>query len=245
MKCKNCGNEFEGNFCPNCGTRKENDKGFTFIPSNPNNISSSGSESEHSHTQNPENFKQQVQPGKRKHKALTIVGIVCLVFLGVGILASIFGNDDQPIQPATNPGNNSSNMQQNEQSQSEYTYGSEISYNGFSIVFSSDYYFTTLDNRFSEHNGKEVVVFPVTITNHSGETGQINIFSVTTFNSAGQQNPSIDAYFDKGLINIGEIRDGASCEAEFYSLYDGDGDYYVEFKGMFNNNIEIHLPVIK
>ena len=253
MKCKNCGNEFEGNFCPNCGTRKENDKGFTFISSTPNNVSGPDLESKSIHNQNPEDFNQPVQPRKKNYKIITIVGIVCLAFLIIGIWATVFENDDQPIQSTINQSNSSSNIHSSniqqsnqEEPQSEYTYDNEISYDGFSIVFSSEYYFTTIDNRFSEDNGKEVVVFPVTITNHSGETGQINIFDVTVFNSSGQENSSIDAYFDKGLISVGDIRDGATCEAEFYSIYDGDGDYYIELDGGFNSpNIEICLPVIK
>lgn len=127
----------------------------------------------------------------------------------------------------------------------EYTYGDEVFHRGFAIVFSEDYYFDVVDNQFSDKNGAEVVVFPVTITNYSGETGQVNPFSVTIFGSKGTESPGIDAYFDMDLISVGDLRDGATCEAEFYAIYDGDGDYYVEFDTPGLDAIEVRLPVVK
>lgn len=345
MKCKNCGNEFEGNFCPHCGAKKENDEGFTFVPTtkpdesqnNKNTVKTKkrytmwiiislsiilfcvliiilinhfGSQStvdltggwQQINSTNSNNY----QIAKITNNTIEIYwydktnNIASLYWAGsftaptnfqkshswisendaiktdAAFLASrdetktftyqdgqisyevsalgmtqtfILEKTDQiptAIETSTPQNSSSYESSQIEVPQGAYTYGDEISYKDFTVVFSSNYYFTTIDNRFSEYHGQEVVVFPVTITNNSGKTDQINPFDVSIFNSAGQKNPSIYAYFNKDLISVGDIRNGATCEAEFYSLYDGDGDYYIEFDGGLNRpNIEICLPVIK
>ena len=40
MKCKNCGNEFEGNFCPECGTKVDSEQAPQQINQNIENVES-------------------------------------------------------------------------------------------------------------------------------------------------------------------------------------------------------------
>ncbi|NLJ79072.1 MAG: DUF4352 domain-containing protein [Tissierellia bacterium] len=124
------------------------------------------------------------------------------------------------------------------------TFGDTFEFDGFEIEMGSDYSFDVVDNEFSDHDGESVAVVPVTVTNKSGETNSFNMFFYTIFNSSGTEAESIMAYFDNSLEFMGDLRDGATGEANIYILYDGDGDYYLEFDN-FSEEVEVKLPIEK
>lgn len=82
MKCQKCGNEFEGNFCPNCGTKNEKiqvkcSKCGTVYTGNfcPNGC-------------NSPNYQK-----PKKKKGLKILLIIVAAILAVAVLGNLFGEE--------------------------------------------------------------------------------------------------------------------------------------------------------
>lgn len=125
------------------------------------------------------------------------------------------------------------------------TFGDVIEFDGFEITFLPDINFSEVDNQFSDDNGKPVIVLPVSITNKSGETGILNMFYYTFFTPAGTEANNASAYFmEDDIMFAGEMRDGATLNSNFHIVYEGDGDYYVEFDKILED-VEVKLPIAK
>ena len=110
-----------------------------------------------------------------------------------------------------------------------YTLGDVFTFDNFELTIGTSISYKTVDNRFSEYNGKTVVVLPVMVKNNGTETGHINRFYIDYFGSQGTELSKVDAYFDNGISDTGDLRPGASKQAYFYLLYDGNGTYGIDF----------------
>ena len=111
-------------------------------------------------------------------------------------------------------------------------------FDNLSITISPQYTITSVDNQFSDYYNDKVIAVPVSITNISDET--YNLFSgyVREFGSKGVSLDSVDVYFDDGRNIYDDLRPGATTQGHLYLLYDGDGDYCIEFQ---DNNITIDI----
>lgn len=117
-------------------------------------------------------------------------------------------------------------------------------FDGLNIVLSSEYTFSTIDNRYSDYYESPVIIIPATITNISNETSYLYRGDVKAFGSKGTSLDNIHIYFDDGDNAFNDLRSGATQQCNFYLLYDGDGDYYLEFRD-YDFTIEIKYPVMK
>lgn len=104
--------------------------------------------------------------------------------------------------------------------------------------------FTSIKNSFSEDNGKTVVKVPITVKNVSSETHSLNMFYYHAFGSQGTQLDNESAYFDDSVDFAGDLRSGASYTKYLYFLYDGDGDYSIEFDD-FETEVTVEFKVKK
>lgn len=109
------------------------------------------------------------------------------------------------------------------------TLGDKIEFDGLELTFASDYTFTTLDNEFSDKNGSTVIKIGVNVKNISSEKNSLNMFFYDLFGSKGTELESVTAYFDDTVDFAGDLKPGASYDTYFYILYDGDGDYSIDF----------------
>lgn len=129
------------------------------------------------------------------------------------------------------------------------TYGSMFEFDDLEITVGAKdkVSFVKVKNQFSEHNGKDVVKVPVTIKNKKSETHGLNMFYYKYFGSQGTELDSVSAYFSdkKEMGFAGDLRTDASQEAFMYFLYDGDGEYVVEFSDLFSDPVEVKLDVKK
>jgi len=89
MKCPKCGNEYEGKFCPECGTPAAQ----TSAPQN---------------AALPNGGLPPVQPQKKKGGCLKIVLIVIGVLFVLGVIGAIFGEPADPASDAVPSGTSSS-----------------------------------------------------------------------------------------------------------------------------------------
>lgn len=106
----------------------------------------------------------------------------------------------------------------------------------------SKVYSTMIDNQFSDLDGSNVVALPLNITNLSSETNSINMFYLKSFGSKGTELENVYYYFDDGKDIFKDIRSGATLNATYYMLYDGDGTYYLSFNS-FSESKEIPINI--
>lgn len=117
-------------------------------------------------------------------------------------------------------------------------------FQGLRITISPEYSFTTIDNKYDDNFGSEVIVIPATVANVSDETKYLYSGDVKMFGSAGTALDTVHLLFDDGDDIFNDLRKGASLNGNFYLIYDGDGDYYLEFRD-FDFTLEIRYPVTK
>ena len=107
--------------------------------------------------------------------------------------------------------------------------GDKFTFDELEITIGSKYEFSKVKNQFSEHNNKVVVKLPVTIKNLKNETHHLSFMYYKFFGSKGTELDGVESYFDDSVDNAGDLRHGASYTKYFYFLYDGDGEYAIEF----------------
>lgn len=102
---------------------------------------------------------------------------------------------------------------------------------------------TSVDNRFSDLDGKDVFKLPVKFTNNNKEPDSLNMFSYTIYGPSGSKLSSVSSYVDGEIDYYGDILPGATAESFFAVLYEGDGEYQIHFDSyaepvVFKFNVE-------
>lgn len=183
---------------------------------------------------------------------VSVVTLFTLVACNVTSPDSTTGNDENLTTPdskedeATHP--QTSEPESDEVENEELSYGSTFVFDDLEITIGNaeDVTLAKVDNQFSDNNGADVIVLPVTIKNLKDESHSLNMFYYNFYGSAGTEIDSVSSYFhDSDIEFAGHIRSGASLTSAFHILYDGDGDYYIEFSDLFSEKIEIKLPIAK
>lgn len=122
--------------------------------------------------------------------------------------------------------------------------GEKFTFGGLEITFGTDISWSKVDNQFSESNGKEVFSVPVTVKNVSDETQGLNPFFYNCFEPNGTKLDGVYTLFDDGMKLFDELRPDAEQTHPMYIIYEGDGDYVVEFDN-FTDKVEVKIPVAK
>jgi len=125
------------------------------------------------------------------------------------------------------------------------SFGDTFEFDDLEITFTDNVTWHKVDNEFSDNDGAEVFAVPVTIKNTSQETHGLNMFSYKMFGSNGTQINSMGPHFDDDINFMGDMRSGAQISGFMYFLYDGDGDYYIEFSYTSRNKVEVKIPITK
>ncbi len=162
---------------------------------------------------------------KQKILSILLIGIISL-----GLIGCTNGNNNN--NNSTTPSDNNSN------STKKYGLGETFEFDGLEITLDTTYTFVKVENKYSEYNEKPVIKLGANIKNISSEKNSINMFFYKLFGSQGTELKSITAYFDNTVDYSGELKPGASYKAYFYILYDGDGEYSIDF-----DNYEQELTV--
>lgn len=185
---------------------------------------------------------------KRKILSFILIGIIVIGLTGCGDGNS--SNSGSPFnKESTNNNSNSnsnSNSNGNVKSKSKNPgLGDTFEFDGLEFTFDSTYSFVTLENRYSERNGATVIKLGVTVKNISEEKNKLNMFYYDLFGSKGVELDSVSAYFRDDVIDFaGDLKPGASYEAYFYILYDGDGEYSIDFDN-FREEVSVEFNISK
>lgn len=172
-----------------------------------------------------------------KKQYLAIIGVcalsVCLALVGCGSgkkTASVSASAAASSAPAQSEASAAASL------------GSTVEFDGLTITFGDAYGTATLDNQFAEHAGATVIAMPVAVTNNNASTHGLNMFAIKEFGPSGTQLDSVIAYFDDDVRMMGEMRPGATMNGNLYFLYDGNGDYYLDF-GFYKTEAEVKVPI--
>lgn len=127
------------------------------------------------------------------------------------------------------------------------SFGSTFMFRDFEIEIGSvdDVIWRTVENSYNDYYGNDVVGIPVTVTNFSGESGRLNSFSYSFFGPNGTQLSNVIGHKEYHIWDQGDMRHEASQQGYFMLMYDGDGDYVIEFSGARSEYVEVVLPIKK
>ena len=182
-----------------------------------------------------------VKKGKKGKSWKKKVIIVVVVIIVLGIIFSNNDGDEEDEPVAAYVADESNEVTDEEEANEEegspegvYGLGDTFEFGGSSglveLTFGTDITFTTIENQFSDLNGEYVIVLPVTMTNIDDETGSLNMFDISLFGSNGVSLDSVDLYFmDDNILWGSDLRSGATLDSYLHILYDGDGEYVIEF----------------
>lgn len=126
----------------------------------------------------------------------------------------------------------------------KYGLGETFEFDDLEITLDSTYSFVTINNRFSDLNGRDVIKLGATVKNLSEETHSLNMFFYDLFGSQGTELETVTAYFDDNIDYAGDLRPGASYHTNFYILYDGNGKYGIDFDN-YSKKVNVEFDVQK
>ena len=189
-----------------------------------------------------------------------ILGILLTGIIAIGLTGC--GNDNTANTRSNNNHNNSSNSSSNNSStnnnynnssngssnssstvkNNKYGLGETFIFDELELTFDTSYTFVTIENRYSEHNGKSVIKLGVNVKNVSSKKNSLNMFYYDLFGSQGTELDVISSYFDNNVDHAGDLKPGASYKAYFYILYDGDGKYSIDFDN-YSQELSVEFDV--
>lgn len=179
---------------------------------------------------------------------------ICNILL-VGIIATgITGcrnsndlNDNYNNSSTNNNSNNSTNISVNNPTTNKinkYSLGDTFVFDGLEFTFDTTYSFVTIENRYSEYNGRSVIKLGVNVKNISSEKNHLNMFYYDLFGSKGTELNGVSSYFDNNIDYAGDLKPNASYKTYFYILYDGDGKYSIDFDN-YSQEVSLEFDITK
>lgn len=173
-------------------------------------------------------------------KTLTAAALLCGVFAlaGCGYPASesapkdIDTSSTGSVTESNAQSSADSEVQENSEDADSDIDTDSITFDGFKISIDTEHAMNiyTIENQFTELNGKKVYAVPITVENTGSETKGINLFYVKAFGASGTELDSVYAYFSEAQDFYKEMRPGAKMQTAYYMLEDGSGEYCIVFK---------------
>ena len=107
--------------------------------------------------------------------------------------------------------------------------GATFELDDFIIALGDTIGWTTVDRDWSDFYGRDVFYLPITLTNLSAETRAAHSLFVRAFGPNGLELDRIGWDFQNDLFSAGHMRPGAILESYMHILYEGEGEYVLEF----------------
>ena len=128
------------------------------------------------------------------------------------------------------------------------SFGSTFEFDDLEITIGNadDIGWDEVNNSYNDHYGEDVVRLPVTITNKKDETHGLNFLYVDVYGPDGNKLDSVgSSTYDNDYTDSWQMRPGATKETNMHFLYNGDGEYVIEFDPIFGTKIEVYLSIAK
>lgn len=239
MKCSKCGNEFEGKFCPNCGTpaNVQPDQQYASMQSQPPVMSG----------------QPVMQAGKKpKKKGCLIGGIIGIVVLLIIIIAigQSCGSNPQPqavnSQAKTTQANaNKSESSASNNSKKTFKVGDVVKYNDIELSVTKVQ--KTKGGEYdSPKAGCEYVLVTVKYKNDGKENVSYNPFDFKMKNSKGQitdETATLD--IQKDQLNSGNLAPNGEVEGSIaFEEPKGDKGLVLQYTGnIFQSESEVDFQI--
>ena len=111
-----------------------------------------------------------------------------------------------------------------------YTLGDTFGFNDLEITLGTSFIGKIFRNSFSVNDGRSVLAVPVTVKNLRADSHGLNPFDITLYGSKGTELENLAYSFEEDDVSFsGKMRSGVSQKGYLHFLYDGDGEYAVEF----------------
>jgi len=129
--------------------------------------------------------------------------------------------------------------------QTEFALGETFVFDNLEITIINDAEWGIIDSRWSDLHERDVFIFPVTVTNVGDSANSLG-WNVKLYGSNGIELENISFYTeDDNVLRSGDIRPGATLQGRIYILYDGDGEYVIEFSDYREGDLQVIFNIRK
>ena len=119
--------------------------------------------------------------------------------------------------------------------QTEFSLGEMFEFEGLEITFEDDILGGTVDAGWSDLDGEHYFVLPITVTNTSDASRRFP-WDITVFDPSGSETDDrLTLLFAEDITHSDDILPGATIERYFHILFNGSGEYTIEFDSWRNN----------
>jgi len=123
--------------------------------------------------------------------------------------------------------------------------GSTFDFDNIRVTLGETIGWTDINVSWSDNDGKDVFSIPITVTNIYSSSHRLHRWMVTMFGPDGLRLDEVDSYFNNDIFNgRNDMRPNATMHSYIHILYDGDGEYVIEFSD-WDYTIEIKFQVRK
>ena len=126
--------------------------------------------------------------------------------------------------------------------ETEFTLDDTFMFDDLEITIKSDVKWETIDNRWSDFHEREIMVLPITVTNIGDSTNNFP-WNVKLFGPNGIELDGISYYVDDDVTRSGDIRSGATLNGKLHILFDGFGEYVIEFSDFREGETQVIFTV--
>ena len=121
--------------------------------------------------------------------------------------------------------------------------GSTFDFDNLRITLGDMIGWTYVDTYWSSLHRQPVFYIPISITNNHTSSHRLDGWRVIMFGPDGLRLDEVDFYFDNNAVGgRNDMRPGATFHSYLHILYDGDGEYVIEFSD-WNDTIEVIFQV--
>lgn len=216
MVCKKCGKEYEGKFCPECGT--SNDGSTSAQVANPAQ-----------------------QPKKKKKKGLIAAIVVIAVIVVIAAIANLGGNDDQP--QAVNGSGNAANEQVD--TSKLFGINEPVKYKGLELSVTKVEK-SNGDDFDKPKDGMEYVIVTVKYKNAGEEKISYNPYDFKMLNSKGQiTDQALTSVDSRTSLSSGELAPGGEISGTIaFEQPKGDAGLKLQYTGnWFSSDADIEFAL--
>jgi len=127
----------------------------------------------------------------------------------------------------------------------ELTLGDTFKFDGLEITFGTDVRIVIHESNsiFDMNKTKEVVRVPIAVKNIKEESNALKRWDLTFFGPQGIEIEDMSRHFSDNIKND-NIRSSVEIYYSLYFLYEGNGDYFIEFND-YGRKTEVKVPVTK
>lgn len=129
----------------------------------------------------------------------------------------------------------------------DITFNDTFMFNDLEITFKPDIVFFTIRQITSTLDGATIIIVPITVKNTRAEGYMLSSTFYTIYNPNKKVSPHqgvISTFFYDDNIGYKWIAPGETTNSFMHILYEGDGDYCIEFD-LFGEMTEVILPIEK